>query len=374
LRTALHGGRVDAGAGRSTIVYLPDQVTPQAQPRPRPKRRATTAGEGGALPRRTCEYPDETAVERELVDAERAFDSLQVTYAEFVSALRNSGHGELDIEPLQLTVNDLQASILRNPDAMLLLCHLRGADSYTYRHAISSSVLAILFGRHLGLRRSQIHDLGMGMLLADIGKLNLPRDLLEAPRALTDDEFAIMRGHVEHSLAVLERSAGVSAGTRVVVRAHHERFNGRGYPDRLAGDDIPMLARLAGIVDTYDAMTNERVYARARSPLEAIQALYETRDVGFHGPLVEQFIQALGIYPVGTLVLLSSGEVAVVIGINRLRRLLPKVMMLLGADKQPLTHNRLVDLASQDDTDTPLSVREALPPGAFGISAADYYL
>jgi hypothetical protein len=162
----------------------------------------------------------------------------------------------------------------------------------------------------------------------------------------------------------------------LVVQHHHERYDGSGYPSGLVRDDIPMLGRIAGIVDSYDAMTNDRVYAKGRSCLEAIKELYELRDIQFQGELIEQFIQALGIYPVGTLVELNSGEVAVVVGINRLRRLQPKVMLLLDAEKSSLKDNLIIHLAEQpiEDDSAARSIGQSLPPGAFDISPDDYYL
>jgi HD-GYP domain-containing protein (c-di-GMP phosphodiesterase class II) len=326
------------------------------------------------LPPREEEYADLSTVEDEFVPAGSALKYVQVAYSDFMESLRTTRSA--NTERLRETVADMEASVLRNPDAMLLLCHLRSRDSYSYRHAINSSVLAIVFGRHLGLRRQQIHDLGAGMLLADVGKVHLPKVILDAPRKLSETEYALVRRHVDYSVHVLENSVGVTPGMLAVVQHHHERFNGSGYPKRLAGDDIPLLGRIAGIVDTYDAMTNDRSYAKGDSPLSTIQRMYAMRDIEFHGALIEQFIQALGLYPVGTLVLLNSAEVGVVIGVNRLRRLLPKIMLLLDSDKRPLQDNAIVNLAEQQlaEGESPRTIAEVLPPGAHGISPDDYYL
>lgn len=335
---------------------------------------SVSAPKRSSLPPREQEYPETATVEQEFTHADVALGAVHTAYTDFIANVASTRAAT--IEPLRETIVDIESSIIRNPDAMMLLCHLRSHDSYTYRHAISSSVLAIVFGRHLGLKRQQIHDLGVGMLLADIGKLHLPKVILDAPRKLSESEFGIVKKHVEYGLHVLDGSPGVTPGMRTVVEHHHERFNGYGYPRGLAGDDIPMLGRIGGIVDAYDAMTSERVYAKGQSALTAIQDLYALRDIDFQGELVEQFIQTLGIYPVGTLVLLSNEEIGVVIGVNRLRRLQPKVMVLLDGTRQPLTDNRIVDLAAQpDDAGLPtLAIREVLPPGAYGITPDDYYL
>ncbi len=154
-----------------------------------------------------------------------------------------------------------------------------------------------------------------------------------------------------------------------MVSYHHERHDGSGYPEGLSGDRIPIFARIAAIVDCYDAITSHRSYARATSPSIAIKKLYEWKDIDFQAELVEEFIQAVGIYPAGTLVELSSGEVAVVIAEYRTRRLRPKLMVLLDSEKQPLLDVRMIDLLHQKETEDgrPLDIVSSLEPEAYGI-------
>jgi HD-GYP domain-containing protein (c-di-GMP phosphodiesterase class II) len=157
-----------------------------------------------------------------------------------------------------------------------------------------------------------------------------------------------------------------------MVAHHHERHNGTGYPEGLAGEKIPVFARIAAIVDCYDAITSHRSYARAVTPSAAIKMLYDWRDVDFQAELVEEFIQAVGIYPAGTLIELSSGEVAVVVAEYRTRRLRPQVMVLLDAEHQPLAEVKMIDLLSQTHTEDgePLDIVTSLEPEAYGIDMA----
>jgi HD-GYP domain-containing protein (c-di-GMP phosphodiesterase class II) len=155
----------------------------------------------GSLPRRHSDYADTASVEEEYVFAEQALGAVKSTYNDFLKAVRQSR--AVDIEGLQATVSQMESSIVRNPDAMMLLYHLRNRDAYSYHHSISSSVLAIVFARHLGLSRQQIHDLGVGMLLADVGKVHLPKIILDAPRVLRESELAVVKKHVEHGVKVL---------------------------------------------------------------------------------------------------------------------------------------------------------------------------
>ena len=161
-----------------------------------------------------------------------------------------------------------------------------------------------------------------------------------------------------------------------MVAHHHERYDGSGYPSGLVRDEIPPFARIAGIVDTYDALTTKRHYAKAVSPSDAIKILYEARDEDFQAELVESFIQAIGIYPAGTLVELSSGEVGVVVAEYRTRRLRPKVMLLLDANKNRLAISKLIDLQETTDySGSPsLSIKKSLEPEAYGIDLSEVKL
>ena len=158
-----------------------------------------------------------------------------------------------------------------------------------------------------------------------------------------------------------------------MVATHHERANGNGYPQGLKNTEIPMFGRIAGIVDSFDAMTNPRHYTDEDplSPHEAISELYNLRGTLFQEELVEQFIQTVGLYPTGSLVELSTGEVGAVIAINGLRRLRPTVMLLLDSNKEPLEQFRMVDLSDADDS---LTVKGALPYGAYGIDMKEVFL
>lgn len=151
-----------------------------------------------------------------------------------------------------------------------------------------------------------------------------------------------------------------------MVQYHHERHDGSGYPQKLSGPQIPLLARIAGIVDTYDAVTSPRPWADAKSSTEAVSLLYEQRDKAFHGQLVEQFIQAIGVYPTGTLVQLSNRDVGVVIAQNPSRRLRPQVMVVMDGHHQPLARPHVVDLLEvhQDEAGRKLAISGGLQPAA----------
>ncbi|MDF1821256.1 MAG: HD-GYP domain-containing protein [Alcanivoracaceae bacterium] len=261
-------------------------------------------------------------------------------------------------------------SVLRNPDAMIWLSRLKEKDSYSYNHSVRCSILAAVFGRHLGLPKDALENLATGALLMDIGNVMLPRELLaRADAELSSSELEILRSHVEKGVKLLEESGQYDEQSVGVVHHHHERHDGSGYPYGLTGTQIPLLARIAGIVDTYDAITSPRPWADAITPTEAVSLLYEQREKKFQGKLVEQFIQAVGVYPTGTLVELSNGEVGAVIAQNTARRLRPQVMVVLDAGKAPLPRPHVVDLMSTDSDEAgrPLAVTSSLMAGSYDI-------
>ena len=178
-----------------------------------------------------------------------------------------------------------------------------------------------------------------------------------------------MRNHVKLGVDMIRGSALVNTDVIDMITHHHERHDGSGYPDGLRGDDIPIFARIASIVDCYDAITSQRSYARAIPPSTAIKMLYEWKDIDFQAELIEEFIQAVGIYPAGTLVELSTGEVAVVMEAYRNRRLRPRLLVLLDADKQALQPPRPLDLLTEKTAadGLPLEIRKSLEPNAHGI-------
>lgn len=260
-------------------------------------------------------------------------------------------------------------SVVRNPDAFVWLSRVRDADSYSYAHSLRSSIWALVFGRHLGLPKDILEELALGVLLAEVGKTRIPRTLLMKPGKLTEDELSQVRKHVDYGVDILRQCAGVGEIAVSVVQFHHERYDGSGYPYGLGGTDIPLLSRIAGIVDTYDAITSPRPYAPARSSTEAVSILYEARDTLFQGQLIEQFIQAVGVYPTGTLVQLSTAEVGIVISQNTARRLRPRLMLVADHEQNLLDRPEVVDLteATMDSAGNPLSIARCLKPGEFGI-------
>lgn len=321
---------------------------------------------------RERDYEQQTELHEEMTSASNAYDRLSGQIGDVMQELREGK--KLDVDALKEGVDEMIQSIVRNPDAFACLTELRKKDVYTYRHSLGASIWAATFGRHLGLPKDSIRNLALGGLLLDVGKAKLPLDLLNKAGRLNEQELDAVRSHVEHSVNVVSATGGIPDVTREMVATHHERFDGGGYPRGLKGKDIPLFGRIAGIVDTYDALTSPRIYAQCHSPHSAINVLYEWRDAEFQTELVEQFIQAIGIYPTGTLVELSTDEVGVVISLNGARRLRPKIMVILDENKTPYDSFREIDLLEEERAGNQLTIRRGLAPGAFGIDTENLFI
>lgn len=325
---------------------------------------------------RRTDYGDPGLMEQELPTARGVYEQFAAGIEDLYDSLAEKGN--VDLAAVRSGMNAMVDSVLRNPDACGWLVRYRESNDSLYRHALGCAVWGAAFGRHLGLGRRELDDLVLGCILMDAGKTLLRPGLLDRSARLTGEELAEVREHVRHGLDLIRRnSTGAPPPiVRAIVAYHHERFDGRGYPFGLRGDGIPLYARIAAMIDCFDALTNARPHRAAQSPHEAIAYLYQQRGRRFQAELVEQFIQAIGIYPSGTLVELNSGEVAVVVSLNGMRRLKPRIMLLLDRDKQPYAEFTLVDLLQEPrgPDGQPLAIRRGLPPGAYGIRAEELYL
>ena len=288
-------------------------------------------------------HAEKASVEQELGAARAAFANSHTLIQE---ALANVRVGRtLDAERVRAAVKDLTGSVLRNPDAMMLFAQLREKGEYAVSHSLDVSIYMAAFGRFLQLDQAQIELLAYLGMLQDIGKVRLPKTLLEKRGRLSIEEFEQAKLHVNYSVEILRATAGIPIELPRLATLHHERHDGSGYPNRLQGHDIGMIGAIAAIVDTFDAMTVPRPYADAVAPSAAISSLYKWRGVSFDAGLVEQFIRFVGIFPVGSLVELNSGETGVVISQNPEQRLKPRVMVIRDAKGAELRPQKLLDLS-----------------------------
>ena len=327
------------------------------------------------FPPRHTEYRNTVPMADELPRAKEVRDDVH----SFAERLRHDVRNGEKLSPadVQEAMEPMVASLLRNVDAMFWMVGLMRRDSYAYSHAVKCSALAAAFGRHLALPRNVLVEMATGGFLLDIGKATLPPDVFDHPGELTAEARATVRRHVAEGVRVLDEAGIRGEWIRGMVAHHHERHDGSGYPEGLAGNRIPLAGRIGGVIDTYDALASKRPHSPGVARHEALQALYRASGRLYQVEVVEQFLQCLGVYPTGSLVELSTGQVGIVIAQNQSRRLRPRVMLLLDEKKQPYSPYRDLDLmadgAADDDPDA-VQVVAALEPGAFDLDPNDLYL
>lgn len=322
-------------------------------------------------PRAEPAYVDQTTIEEEV---QRVRESHGHARELIYTVLEDVRLGKpLNAAGAKKIVATLAESVIRNPDALTCFTLLKNKDEYTALHSLRVCILALTFGRHLGLEPEQLQVLGIGALLHDIGKIKVPSEILNKPGQLTDEEYALMRSHVPRGVEVLEQTSGIPRAAIEVARCHHERYNGSGYVIGLKGEEIGFFGMIGGIVDCYDAITSDRAYHAGMSAHAGLKKMYEWRARDFHPSLVEQFIQCMGIYPIGSVVELNTGEIAVVVTMNRVRRLKPRVMLVLKPNCTPYATPATVDLMYHQTADgRPCEIERVLEPGVYGINPVQF--
>lgn len=266
-------------------------------------------------------------------------------------------------------VSDLTESILLNPNTALWLTKLREQDEFNAMHSINTAILAIAFAKHLGLPRDILHDIGLGAMLHDIGLNEPSNDIIRSKKLLTVDDFAVVRRHPLDGLYSIKRAGELPQISRDIIRWHHERLDGSGYPHGLQGDEIPRHVLIAGIADAYDAMTSDRAYRKAMQPPDALAELHKDAERTFGKSLVQSFIHCIGIYPVGSVVRLNTGAIAMVASTFPGVRLTPLVLLLKDTQGRHMNPRRMVNLAAMRNRHgTSVSIENAVDPSRHGIN------
>jgi HD-GYP domain-containing protein (c-di-GMP phosphodiesterase class II) len=319
-------------------------------------------------------YVDRVSVEEEVPRAQAAVEHASSLMDNLVRDIRLGQ--SFEIERVEEIVGDMVESVVRNPDAAMWIARLRQEDIATYGHGLQVSVYITSFGRHLGFPKAQLSQLAQIGLLLDIGKIKLPRYLLEKQGRYTTEEYEEAKRHVQHGIEILSQTENIDPEVIEGIEQHHERMNGSGYPKGYVGDEIGIYGRMAGIVDTFAALTNHRPYAAAASSYEALRSISGWAGDFFHEPLVQQFVSSIGVFPVGSLIELSTGEVAIVVAHNKVRRLKPRVLVVTGPDKTRSPHPAMLDLLYENKAggDEPVYIKRGLAAGAYDLDLKDFYL
>jgi len=242
-------------------------------------------------------------------------------------------------------VTEIANSITRSPHAMMWLTNLKERDEYTSIHCMNVCIMALSFGRSLGLEKAELEILGLGALLHDLGKIRIPLEILNKPGKLTFDEFEIMKTHPMEGYQILKEQGDVPSEVLDIVKHHHERQNGKGYPSGLDSDEINNLTKFVAIVDVYDAITSDRCYHDAISPYDALKNMYEWVNKGFDKDVIENFIRCLGIYPIGCVVELNLGHVGIVVSASEKSKLRPIILLIQNSKGETFPVPKLINLA-----------------------------
>jgi len=279
----------------------------------------------------------------------------------------------LDTQAAEEFVSGCVESMLRNPDAMIWMSKIKHESEYTAEHCLNVCILAIAFGRHLNFDEAELQLLGLCGLLHDVGKMRTPKVILNKRGVLSDEEFQIMKQHTIDGHKLLKEVGSAPRLPIDVALNHHERPDGNGYPRGLKEGEISEFARIIGIVDAYDAITSDRCYSKAVSPVDALKEIYKNRGKQFDEEYALAFMQAIGPYPPGTIVELRNGMVGIVLAGRRKFRHLPTIIILRDTDKQVIDE-KTADLYLTDsgELDKGYLIRRSLRDGSFDIKLEDY--
>ncbi len=251
----------------------------------------------------------------------------------------------VELDQVEPVVQDITESILRNHGALMGLLRIKNKDDYTFLHSVSVCTLLVAFCRSSGMDAELTRQAGLGGLLHDTGKALVPDEVLNKPGRLTEAEFDLIRKHPKDGHEILLKSPAIGPIPLDITLHHHERMDGSGYPDKLPAERISTLAQMAAIVDVYDAITADRCYHKGMSAAEALRKIYEWSKFHFNPQQVQSFLRCVGIYPVGTLVLLESGRLGVVTEPHATNLLAPKVRVFFSTRSDTYIKPEEVDLS-----------------------------
>jgi HD-GYP domain-containing protein (c-di-GMP phosphodiesterase class II) len=307
----------------------------------------------------------------ELSDANRTY---QVAKSHIKLLLSSVQLGQaLSTAETQSIVSECVNKVMQNPNAILWLTRLKKTDDYTAEHSLNVSLLAIALGRHLGMAAWELENLGICALLHDVGKMNVPDEILNKPGPLNPEEFAEMAKHTIYAKKLLMERSDIYPGAVDVAYNHHERLDGRGYPRGIDGSKISMFTRIVTIVDAYDAMTSDRCYRTGISSLDALRIINKHKGTQFDAEAAQKFIAMIGLYPPGYLMEMKNGEVGIILSHDKGYQLRPKVIMVLDKDKQPQPES-IINLSQYPDDiyGNKYEPQSVFRSGAFGINVRDY--
>ncbi|TGN39247.1 HD-GYP domain-containing protein [Marinobacter confluentis] len=335
-------------------------------------RKTATPRKPGSLPEKRVTYINKVDTGREMARARAHYGQARETAKNIMSGIRLGRM--LDMHQIRQTVDSTVDSVLRNENALLLLSKIKNKDDYTAEHCINVSILAAAFGKHLGLLEDEIRVLALSGMMHDVGKMKIDDAILNKPGALTPEEFDIMKKHTTYGRNLLAALPTLEHAAVDVAYSHHERMDGKGYPRGLPSQQIPLFAKMIGLVDTYDAITSSRVYDKGRASMQALQIIHRNKGTQFDADLAVEFIRMIGVYPPGSIIEFENGEVGIVVANRKSSKLKPVVLLVRDGDKNPITPYRQIDLSTGviDTAGKAYKITHEVPDGTYGIVMSDF--
>ena len=317
-------------------------------------------------------YEDQSSVQEEITVARDFLEDTQGVYAEVIKDIQAGRR--FDAAKVQHTVGQLVESVIRNPDALSWLVRLKDRNVSTYFHSVAVAILSLTVGRHLGLPVETLNSLGTGTLLQDVGIVHIPQEVLNKRGALNSKERSLVCRHVDATTDMLDHQ-DYSIDVMDIVRSHHERHDGSGYPHGLSGDLITPLSTIAGMADTYEALTSVRPHRQALTSFDALTSMYGLGGTWFPKAMIEQLIECVGLFALGSFVLLNTGHIGIVVGRNRIQQLRPKVLLLLDKQGKKIG-DESIDLATQPigDDSVPWKILGVVEPEEHGLNPREFFV
>jgi HD-GYP domain-containing protein (c-di-GMP phosphodiesterase class II) len=251
---------------------------------------------------------------------------------------------KVDIEPIQAIVNNILDELLQNKNILIHLTDVRCYDDYTFGHSVNVCLLSLLTGMSLGYSHQQLHWLGIGALLHDLGKTLIDWDVINKTSKLTSEEYEEVKKHAEYGFDILRQIPGIPLLSAHVAYQHHEKYDGSGYPRRLAGKEIQEFARITAVADVYDALLADRPYRLGYSNHKALEILTSSIESSFDPAVMAAFVENIAVFPIGSIVQLSTGEIGVVVDVHRGQQAKPIIRLLFSSTGEKIETYREIDL------------------------------
>jgi putative nucleotidyltransferase with HDIG domain len=300
-----------------------------------------------------------------------------VSYTRGVINKIRSGE-KVNIKRAKRVIETMVDHILEEEQLLLGMTAIKDYDEYTYHHSVNVSILSIALGQRLGLNRKILTELGMVALFHDIGKMDIPYEVLNKPSNFTDEEWKIIRKHPVwgvRALLKLKKLDPLTIRSAVVSFEHHMNFDLSGYPRTSKNFELDFFGRIVSLADQYDAMTSSRVYSRIpMAPDKALSIMMERSGSQLDPLLFKFFINMVGVFPIGTVVMLSTKELGLVCESNQLFPSRPRVMIIID-QKGSRVKGHVVDLTEKNDQDAFVrSITRTMDPNKYKINLAEYLL